>query len=98
MERWLPSCRVTQPKSMANRFLQLLLTRSVRAAQMRYYGRSPFPRENSEEDLLTQDEIEFIGARDSFYMATISESGWPYIQHRGGKPGFLRVVSPKQLA
>ena len=40
----------------------------------------------------------FIRARDSFYMATVSETGWPYIQHRGGQPGFLRVVSPTELA
>src|SRR5205085_11555731 len=40
----------------------------------------------------------FIHSRDSFYMATISETGWPYVQHRGGQPGFLRVISPTALA
>ena len=40
---------------------------------------------------LGPDEIAFISARDSFYMATVSETGWPYIQHRGGRPGFLRL-------
>jgi len=39
-----------------------------------------------------------IQSRDSFYMATISENGWPYIQHRGGRPGFLHVVNPTRLA
>src|SRR5579871_3890889 len=53
---------------------------------------SPRPEE------LTDDEIEFIRARDSFYMATINENGWPYVQHRGGPPGFLHVVSPAKLA
>ena len=47
---------------------------------------------------LTDDEVRFIQSRDSFYMATVNESGWPYLQHRGGKPGFLRVVSPTSLA
>jgi uncharacterized protein len=39
-----------------------------------------------------------IQSRDSFYMATVSETGWPYVQHRGSRPGFLRVVSPTRLA
>jgi len=40
----------------------------------------------------------FIQSRDSFYMATVSETGWLYVQHRGGKPGFLRVINPTSLA
>ena len=51
-----------------------------------------------ERDPLTKEEQDFIAARDSFYMATISENGWPYVQHRGGEPGFLRVLGPTQLA
>lgn len=42
-------------------------------------------------------ESAFISMRDSFYMATVSEGGWPYIQHRGGPRGFLKVLSPTQL-
>lgn len=42
-------------------------------------------------------EAAFISMRDSFYMATVSEDGWPYIQHRGGPRGFLKLLSPKQL-
>ncbi len=42
-------------------------------------------------------EAAFISMRDSFYMATVSEDGWPYIQHRGGPRGFLKVLSPAQL-
>ena len=52
----------------------------------------------AERDPLGAEEVEFISRRDSFYMATVTETGWPYIQHRGGKPGFLRVLSPGQLA
>ena len=51
-----------------------------------------------ERDLLGQAEAEFIAARDSFYVGSVSESGWPYIQHRGGPPGFLRVMNETTLA
>ena len=45
----------------------------------------------------SEREAAFIAMRDSFYMATVSEDGWPYIQHRGGPRGFLKVLSPTQL-
>lgn len=48
-------------------------------------------------DGLTESEIDFISHRDSFYMATIGENGYPYIQHRGGPKGFLKVLDPKRL-
>ncbi len=48
-------------------------------------------------DVLGPEEAGFIAARDSFYMATVSETGWPYIQHRGGPPGFLRVLDEKTI-
>ncbi|HTH46873.1 MAG TPA: pyridoxamine 5'-phosphate oxidase family protein [Candidatus Limnocylindria bacterium] len=83
---------------MAARFLQTVLTPSVLAAQQHYYGRSAALGSTPERDPLPDEERLFIEARDSFYMATVTETGWPYIQHRGGPPGFLRVVSPTQLA
>ena len=83
---------------MAERFMQNVLTPSVLAAQEHYYGRRASIGSAPERDPLTDEERTFIEARDSFYMATITESGWPYIQHRGGPRGFLRVVSPTQLA
>ena len=43
-------------------------------------------------------EAAFIAERDSLYMATVSESGWPYVQHRGGPPGFIRILDEKTLA
>jgi len=49
-------------------------------------------------DRLGEAETQFIATRDSFYMATVSETGWPYVQHRGGPPGFLRVLDDKTLA
>ena len=49
-------------------------------------------------DRFSDDEAAFIAERDSFYMATISESGWPYVQHRGGPPGFLKALDERTLA
>jgi len=83
---------------MATRFLELAFTESVRKAQEHYFGNSQRITDAPERDALTDDETQFIQSRDSFYMATVTASGWPYVQHRGGQPGFLRVVSPTQLA
>jgi predicted pyridoxine 5'-phosphate oxidase superfamily flavin-nucleotide-binding protein len=49
-------------------------------------------------DRFTESEAAFIAARDSFYMATVSESGWPYVQHRGGPRGFLKLIDDRTLA
>ena len=83
---------------MALKFQELAFTDSVRRAQEHYYGQPRPVRTAPGPDALTHDEIDFIHARDSFYLATVSETGWPYVQHRGGEAGFLRVVSPVQLA
>ena len=48
-------------------------------------------------DRFTENEIVFIEERDSFCMASVSESGWPYVQHRGGPPGFIKVIDDKTL-
>jgi uncharacterized protein len=82
---------------MAARFMQTVLTPSVLAAQKHYFGRQYRLEDAPVHDPLTESEVEFIGTRDSFYMATVTESGWPYIQHRGGTPGFLRILSPGQI-
>ncbi len=50
------------------------------------------------QDTITDDLAGFIGGRDSFYLGTASADGQPYIQHRGGKPGFLKVLDGKTLA
>jgi predicted pyridoxine 5'-phosphate oxidase superfamily flavin-nucleotide-binding protein len=83
---------------MPTNFLKLAVTESVRKAQEHYFGGSQTFVGRPERDALTEDEITFIQARDSFYIATISESGWPYIQHRGGRAGFLRVLNPQTVA
>jgi predicted pyridoxine 5'-phosphate oxidase superfamily flavin-nucleotide-binding protein len=86
---------------MTHRFAEIAFTGSVKAAQEHYRTRSHnerFETQGSPNDTLGPAEAEFIAARDSFYMATVSETGWPYVQHRGGPPGFLRVLGPRQLA
>src|ERR1700733_79355 len=83
---------------MTAKFREVAFTDSVRQAQEHYYGKAQFTPAAAPNDALTDDEISFIGACDSFYMATVSETGWPYIQHRGGEIGFLHVLSPTSLA
>ena len=83
---------------MAEKFLEIVVTPAVARAQEHYFGRATSVSDAPERDPLTEDEQSFIAARDSFYMATVRETGWPYVQHRGGKPGFLRVLNPTTLA
>jgi hypothetical protein len=82
---------------MAEKFMQMALTPAVQAAQDRYFGRHFVMDGAPERDALTGDEAAFIAPRDSFYMATTNADGWPYIQHRGGPAGFLKVLSPNLL-
>jgi predicted pyridoxine 5'-phosphate oxidase superfamily flavin-nucleotide-binding protein len=49
-------------------------------------------------DALGEAETAFIQSRDSAYLASVSETGWPHVQHRGGPPGFLRVTGPQNIA
>ena len=83
---------------MPNRFKQTVSTPAVLAAQKHYYGRAAVAGPAPDRDPLTDDERTFIAERDSFYLGTISESGWPYIQHRGGPKGFLRLLDAQTLA
>jgi predicted pyridoxine 5'-phosphate oxidase superfamily flavin-nucleotide-binding protein len=83
---------------MAAKFQELAFTESVRQAQQHFYGQPRLVRPVPGPDPLTPDEMDFIQARDSFYLATVSETGWPYVQHRGGAAGFLRVLTPGKLA
>lgn len=83
---------------MAARFMQTVLTPSVQAAEEHYFGKSQHMEGAPQRDALTPDETAFIESRDSFYLATTTETGWPYVQHRGGQPGFLRVTGTNRLA
>ncbi|HSA88030.1 MAG TPA: pyridoxamine 5'-phosphate oxidase family protein [Nitrospira sp.] len=83
---------------MAQKYLSTTLTESVCRAQQQYYDRSIAVREIPDRDSLGKAEAAFIAARDSFYLGSVSETGWPYIQHRGGAPGFLRLLDSHTLA
>ena len=86
---------------MSHQFAEIMFTDSVKSAQEQYGSRARLERfaaNAGPNDELTDREAEFIALRDTFYMATVNEDGWPYVQHRGGPAGFLRVVGPKQLA
>jgi len=84
---------------MAYKFLDITATPSVRAAQAANGSRAMWENFKGHRtfDRFTDDEVAFIAERDSFYMATVSENGWPYVQHRGGPPGFLKVLDEKTL-
>jgi len=82
---------------MPSRFMDLMLTPDVQAAQARYYGCSQARPGTTAPDTFGQDEAAFIAEMDSFYMGSVSQDGWPYVQHRGGDKGFLKVLGPSQL-
>jgi predicted pyridoxine 5'-phosphate oxidase superfamily flavin-nucleotide-binding protein len=86
---------------MTHRFADVTFTDSVQASQ-ETYGSRPHNKRLQENagpnDRLTPRETHFIARRNSFYLATVSETDWPYVQHRGGPPGFLKVLGPNQLA
>jgi predicted pyridoxine 5'-phosphate oxidase superfamily flavin-nucleotide-binding protein len=79
---------------------EMAFTPAVKALQERYGSRSSYARmENFRyTDGMTESEIEFIESQDHFYMASISENGFPYIQYRGGPPGFLKALDKNTLA
>lgn len=82
---------------MAIKYLETMMTESVLRAQQQYYGHAANMTDSPVCDPIGEAEAEFIAARDSFYLGTVSETGWPYIQHRGGPKGFLRVLNPATL-
>ena len=82
---------------MATKYLDLMFTDAVCRAQTQYYGQADTIADAPDRDPLSQAEAEFIATRDSFYLGSISESGWPYVQHRGGPAGFLRLINETTL-
>ena len=86
---------------MARNYIHTLFTDAMRAWQTADGSRDAYARmeagADGSPDLLTQREQGFIAERDSFYIASVSEEGWPYVQHRGGPKGFLKVLGESQL-
>lgn len=84
---------------MVKNFAEIAFTESVKTQQEKYGSRQQYAQmdRRARGTTLTLAEIEFITARDSFYLATVGEHGYPYVQFRGGPPGFLRVIDAQTL-
>lgn len=84
---------------MAKNFAEIAFTESVKAQQEQYGSRQQYARMDrlARGTTLTFAETEFIAAQDSFYLATVGANGYPYVQFRGGPPGFLRVMDAQTL-
>ena len=86
---------------MSPSFGSLVFTPAVKALQERYGSRRQNARLEGSGSALARlgpEESEFVGERDTFYMATLGSTGWPYVQHRGGPKGFLKVIDERTLA
>lgn len=85
---------------MARNFAEIAFTESVKAQQTKYGSRRSYARmeQMTRGNEITGNEAEFIAERDSFYLATVGESGFPYVQFRGGPKGFLKVLDAQTLA
>jgi predicted pyridoxine 5'-phosphate oxidase superfamily flavin-nucleotide-binding protein len=85
---------------MAHNFGSLVFTPLVKKLQEKYGSRRQYARMDAgaSRDQLGADERFFISERDSFYIATVGATGWPYVQHRGGPEGFLKVVDDQTVA
>ena len=85
---------------MTHKFAEIAFTPKVKNEQERSGSRRSYARMelgDDHHDRLGANEAAFIAERDSFYMATVSETGWPYIQHRGGPTGFVRILDEKTI-
>jgi len=85
---------------MAHKFATIAFTPTVRELQRAYGSRQSYAGMDEGEDynfLLSEREASFIAARDSFYMASVGETGWPYVQHRGGATGFVKVLGESTI-
>jgi len=85
---------------MRRKYPELTFTDSVKAAQEHYGSRKTAAKLEAmdfDDTRLTTREREFIETRDSFYVASVLENGWPYLNHRGGPIGFLKVLDERTL-
>ena len=86
---------------MAQNYVHTLFTDAARAMQESDGSLGSYARmeegASGEPDAISDKEAEFIAARDSFYLASVTSEGWPYMQHRGGPAGFLKVLPGNRL-
>jgi predicted pyridoxine 5'-phosphate oxidase superfamily flavin-nucleotide-binding protein len=86
---------------MAQSFGSVMFTPVIKDLQEKYGSRRQYARMEKSGGSpagLGPDESEFLAERDTFYIASIGSNGWPYVQHRGGPKGFLRVIDPHTIA
>jgi predicted pyridoxine 5'-phosphate oxidase superfamily flavin-nucleotide-binding protein len=85
---------------MHQNFTKFAFTDSVKEVQKLYGTRKAYERMERSDDKfeLTANETAFIEASDGFYMGTVGEHGWPYVQYRGGPVGFLKVIDRTAIA
>jgi ferredoxin-NADP reductase/predicted pyridoxine 5'-phosphate oxidase superfamily flavin-nucleotide-binding protein len=85
---------------MSHKYVQIAFSKGVRQVQIEQGSRAAYAGMDQGEDynyLLSENEAQFIEQRDSFYMASVNEDAWPYVQHRGGPKGFLKVLDAQTL-
>jgi len=85
---------------MNHRFADIAFTPNVQRLQERHGSRAQYARmqeRSGPNEALGPDEAAFLADADTFFLATVSETGWPYVQHRGGPAGFVKVLSPTTL-
>lgn len=85
---------------MNQNFTNFAFTESVKNKQTEFGSREPYARMEKSGDkyILTERETNYIQSRDSFYLGTVGETGWPYVQFRGGPRGFLKVIDNTTIA
>ena len=83
-------------------FADIAFTPSVQAEQAKFGSSKGYAKFLSNErwggDRLGAEEAAFLSERDGFFQASVSETGWPYVQFRGGKPGFVKTLDAKTIA
>ena len=92
---------LTVKRMPSHSFGSFVFTPTVKALQERYGSRRQYAKLEQaagSPDRFGEDERAFIAERDSFYMASVGATGWPYIQHRGGPKGFLKVIDERTIA
>jgi predicted pyridoxine 5'-phosphate oxidase superfamily flavin-nucleotide-binding protein len=100
-----PSCALpfiikTKEYKMAHKYTEIMFTESVKEIQQQQGSRNSYSRFEEGDDynnIIGSNETDFIAQSDSFYIASVSETGWPYVQHRGGPKGFVKIIDEKTI-
>ena len=86
---------------MARNYRHTLFDDAIKAMQERHGSRAPYLKMDAgadgTPDALTAKELDYIALRDSFYIASVTADGWPYMQHRGGPAGFLSHIAGNRI-